>query len=42
MKPYIKKINGRFRLFFIDKYGNLYDGYKSFNTWLSALKAGME
>lgn len=41
MKPYIKYINGRFRLFRIDRYGNLSEGYKSFETWIEALKHGL-
>lgn len=42
MKPYIKKLTCKkgydYRLFFIDKYGNLYGGIRSFKTWRDALK----
>jgi hypothetical protein len=41
MKPYIKKIDSKYRVFFIDTYGNLYGGVKSFKTWKQALDFGV-
>lgn len=45
MKPYIKRILGKkgydYRLFFVDEYGNLYGGIRSFKTWQGALKFGI-
>lgn len=42
MKPYIKKIDSKYRLFFKDEYGNLYGGIKSFTKWSDALKFGLK
>lgn len=41
MKPYIKKLDNKYRLFFVDNYGNLYGGIRSFKTWIEALKYGI-
>lgn len=45
MKPYIRKycnLKGYdYRLFFIDEYGNLYGGTRSFKTWVEALHFGL-
>lgn len=30
-----------YRLFFIDQYGNLYGGIRSFKTWYEALHFGL-
>ena len=46
MKPYIKKLSGArggdYRLFFVDDYGNLYGGIRSFKTWKECLDFGLE
>jgi hypothetical protein len=42
MKPYIQKIGLRYRLFFKDSYGNLFEGVKSFKTWKEALNEGLK
>ncbi len=42
MKPYIKKLDNKYRVFFIDQYDNLYGGFHSFTSWNKALQYGIK
>lgn len=42
MKPYIKKLDSKYLLFFKDEYGNLYGGIRSFTSWNKALRYGIK
>lgn len=41
MKPYIKRINNKYYLFYVDTYGNVYDSMKHFRTWIEAFLVGV-